>query len=179
VQSLPARERGRQHLFPARRLRPCASAAAVNGSNFSVAMPRAAFCERERHTHLDVRCSVQPRAASKTGGKQRRCESKWRGSFFDDVSGVADNIRKSYDRRAVSSDRRYTTYENVLHNVCLTTTVTGRPDNTPLKITNTFWFFMDDGCLQAGSGTLPVALLTGEASIDGEAPLVGLAYFRG
>jgi hypothetical protein len=26
---------------------------------------------------------------------------------------------------------------------------------------------------------LPVALLTGEASIDGEAPLVGLAYFRG
>ena len=38
---------------------------------------------------------------------------------------------------------------------------------------------MDDGCLQAGSGTLPVALLTGEASLDGEAPLVGLAYFRG
>jgi hypothetical protein len=56
----------------------------------------------------------------------------------------------------------------VLHNVCLTTTVTGKPDNTPLKITNTFWFFMDDGCLQAGSGTLPVALLTGEASIDGD-----------
>jgi len=73
----------------------------------------------------------------------------------------------------------YTSNENVLHNVCLTTTVTGKPDNTPLKITNTFWFFMDDGCLQAGSGALPVALLTGEASIAGEAPLVGLAYFRG
>ena len=73
----------------------------------------------------------------------------------------------------------YTSGQNVLRNVCLTTMVTGNTDNTPLKITNTFWFFMDDGCLQAGNGTLPVALLTGEAPIAGEAPLVGLAYFRG
>ena len=73
----------------------------------------------------------------------------------------------------------YTSGQNVLRNVCLTTMATGNTDNTPLKITNTFWFFMDDGCLQAGNGTLPVALLTGEAPIAGEAPLVGLAYFRG
>ena len=61
----------------------------------------------------------------------------------------------------------YTSGQNVLRNVCLTTMVTGNTDNTPLKITNTFWFFMDDGCLQAGNGTLPVAVLTGEAPIAG------------
>jgi len=73
----------------------------------------------------------------------------------------------------------YDSGQNVLRNVCLTTITTGKTDNTPLKITNTFWFFMDDGCLQAGSGSLPMALLTGETSLNGEAPLVGLAYFRG
>ncbi len=73
----------------------------------------------------------------------------------------------------------YTSGQNVLHNVCLTTSVTGKADNTPLKITNTFWFFMDDGCLQAGNASLPIALLTGEAPLGAEAPLVGLAYFRG
>ncbi|MFZ3217714.1 MAG: glycosyl hydrolase family 28-related protein [Candidatus Acidiferrales bacterium] len=72
----------------------------------------------------------------------------------------------------------YTSNENVLHNVCLTTLVTGQTDNTPLKITNTFWFFMDGGCLQSANNSLPIALLTGETSLAGEAPLVGLAYFR-
>jgi hypothetical protein len=73
----------------------------------------------------------------------------------------------------------YDSGEDVLHNVCLTNSNTGKTDNTPLKITNTFWFFMDDGCLQAATGSLPMALLTGETPIGGEAPLVGLAYFRG
>jgi hypothetical protein len=73
----------------------------------------------------------------------------------------------------------YDSGEDVLHNVCLTNSNTGKTDNTPLKITNTFWFFMDDGCLQAATGSLPMALLTGETPINGEAPLVGLAYFRG
>jgi Pectate lyase superfamily protein len=87
-----------------------------------------------------------------------------------------ENLTINGQNQAISI---YTSNQNVLRNVCLTTTVTGKPDNTPLKITNTFWFFMDDGCLQAGNGRLPVALLTGEAPIAGEAPLVGLAYFRG
>lgn len=87
-----------------------------------------------------------------------------------------ENLTINGQNQAISM---YTSNQNVLRNVCLTTTITGKPDNTPLKITNTFWFFMDDGCLQAGSGALPVALLTGDAPIAGEAPLVGLAYFRG
>jgi len=71
----------------------------------------------------------------------------------------------------------YDSLENVLHNVCLTTNVTGKTDNTPLKITNTFWFFMDGGCLQAGSGSQSIAIFTGETPLSGEAPLAGLAYF--
>ena len=87
-----------------------------------------------------------------------------------------ENLTINGQNQAISM---YTSNQNVLRNVCLTTSVTGKTDNTPLKITNTFWFFMDNGCLQAGSGALPIAVLTGEAPIAGEAPLVGLAYFRG
>jgi hypothetical protein len=46
-----------------------------------------------------------------------------------------------------------------------------------LKITNSFWFFMDGGCLQTLSMTIPVAMFTGETPIAGENPLVGLVYF--
>lgn len=73
----------------------------------------------------------------------------------------------------------YTTGENVLRNVCLTSAATGMTDNAPLKITNTFWFYMEGGCLQTTSSTLPMALITGEASLNGEAPLDGLMYFTG
>jgi hypothetical protein len=71
----------------------------------------------------------------------------------------------------------YASVDNSLRNVCLAVTTSGQTDNTPLKITNSFWFFMDGGCLQGGSMTLPVALFTGETPLTTEAPLVGLAYF--
>src|SRR5579863_3192762 len=87
-----------------------------------------------------------------------------------------ENLTINGQNQAISL---YNSGQDVLHNVCLTTNISGKTDNTPLKITNSFWFFMDDGCLQAGSSSLPMALLTGETSMSGEAPLVGLAYFRG
>ncbi len=67
--------------------------------------------------------------------------------------------------------------EDSLKNVCLTVPTTGQTDNTPLKITNSFWFFMDGGCLQTSSSTVPVGMFTGETPIAGESPLVGLVYF--
>jgi Pectate lyase superfamily protein len=73
----------------------------------------------------------------------------------------------------------YTANENVLRNVCLTSAATGQTDNTPLKITNTFWFYMDGGCLQTTSSTLPMAIFSGETSLHGEAALDGLMYFTG
>ncbi len=71
----------------------------------------------------------------------------------------------------------YASVDNSLKNVCLVVGASGQTDNTPLKITNSFWFFMDGGCLQGGNATLPVALFTGETPLASEAPLVGLAYF--
>lgn len=61
-------------------------------------------------------------------------------------------------------------------NVCLSAVVSGDTDNTPLKITDAFWVWFTGGCLQAASGTLPVAVL------DGELPTgtvgTGLVYFQ-
>ncbi len=71
----------------------------------------------------------------------------------------------------------YASVDNSLRNVCLVVGTSGQTDNTPLKITNTFWFFMDGGCLQTTSMTIPVAIFTGETPLGSEAPLVGLAYF--
>jgi hypothetical protein len=87
-----------------------------------------------------------------------------------------ENLTINSHNQAISI---YTSSENVLHNVCLTTATSGQTDNVPLKITNTFWFYMEGGCLQAGSGSLPLALFTGETPLGTEAPLVGLTYFTG
>src|ERR1700723_1603241 len=97
-------------------------------------------------------------------------------SLFGNVTGsdTFENLTINAHNQAISM---YASNENALRNVCLTTPVTGQTDNTPLKITNTFWFYMDGGCLQAGNGSLPLAEFTGEAPLGIEAPLVGLAYF--
>jgi Pectate lyase superfamily protein len=73
----------------------------------------------------------------------------------------------------------YTTNENSLKNTCLTVRLTGMADNTPLKLTNTFWFFMDGGCLQSGAAgfTQPIGIFTGETPLSIESALVGLAFF--
>jgi hypothetical protein len=49
----------------------------------------------------------------------------------------------------------------IFENVCLTVPVTGLPDNTPLKVTDTFWLWFKGGCLQSGPG-VPTALFTAE-----------------
>jgi len=61
-------------------------------------------------------------------------------------------------------------------NVCMSVIGnTGMYDNTPLKITNSFWIWFKGGCLMAqGSGTTPILIMSGEQSVDGEAPLDGL-----
>jgi Pectate lyase superfamily protein len=89
-------------------------------------------------------------------------------------SNTFENLTINAHNQAISM---YASNENVLRNDCLTTAITGQTDNTPLKITNTFWVYMDGGCLQAGNGSLPLAIFTGEAPLGIEAPLVGLAYF--
>ena len=90
------------------------------------------------------------------------------GAVFSTIWPVAggttwENLTINGLNQAISM---YTANENVLRNVCLTSAATGMTDNTPLKITNTFWFYMDGGCLQATSSTLPMAMFTGETSLQ-------------
>jgi hypothetical protein len=88
----------------------------------------------------------------------------------------------------------YTTFENLdiegynqavvlyndvnvsFRNVCMSVNgVSGMPDNTPLKISNSFWIWYKGGCLMAkDSTTTPIILMTGEQVQDGQAPLNGL-----
>ena len=91
-------------------------------------------------------------------------------------SSTFENLTIDAYNQAISM---YDSNENVLRNVCLTTGATGKTDNTPLKITNGIWEYMYGGCLQAPTGSLPVAIFSGETSLNGEAPLVGLVYFDG
>ena len=67
-----------------------------------------------------------------------------------------------------------------MRNVGLAVATTGLIDNTPLKLTNTFWFeFVDGSALQTQSTKVPVAILTGEGEYGpGIAPQVGLVTFR-
>jgi hypothetical protein len=67
-----------------------------------------------------------------------------------------------------------------MRNVGLAVPTTGLADNTPLKLTNTFWFeFVDGSALQTQSAKVPVAILTGESTYGpGIAPQVGLVTFR-
>ncbi|MGA8142922.1 MAG: glycosyl hydrolase family 28-related protein [Candidatus Acidiferrales bacterium] len=70
----------------------------------------------------------------------------------------------------------YDTIDVSFRNACLAVDgTTGLTDNTPLKITNSFWIWYKGGCLMAnGSTTTPIVLFTGETSVNGEAPLDGL-----
>jgi hypothetical protein len=94
----------------------------------------------------------------------------------------------------VFAARSYTTFENLdiqgfnqavlvrgatsvtFKNVCMAVNgTTGLTDNTPLKITNSFWIWFKGGCLMAnGSTTTPILIMSGEESQYGEAPLNGL-----
>ena len=63
-------------------------------------------------------------------------------------------------------------------NDALAVASTGITDNSPLKITNSFWIWVEGGTLETNSGSIPTLLLTGETSLVGEAPLVGLLTVR-
>ena len=96
-------------------------------------------------------------------------------------SVISPSIENTFENLTIGGHNQaisvYTSVDNSLRNVCLIVLTSGQTDNTPLKITNSFWFFMDGGCLQAGNMTIPVAMFTGETPIASEAPLAGLIYF--
>ena len=72
----------------------------------------------------------------------------------------------------------YTTTGDKLENVNLFVQQTGQPDNSPLEITNTFWFEWHGGeCASAEVSGVYCVLMTGDAQLASEAPLDGLMEF--
>jgi hypothetical protein len=60
----------------------------------------------------------------------------------------------------------YGAVPSILEDVCLSVQATGLPDNTPLKVTDTFWFWYKGGCLQTTSPDIPVGIFTAEKLPD-------------
>ncbi len=72
----------------------------------------------------------------------------------------------------------YTSTGNKLENVNLAVRQTGQPDNQPLELTNLFWFEWHGGeCATAEVQGIYCVLMTGDAPLGNEAPLVGLSEF--
>src|SRR6201981_755658 len=84
-----------------------------------------------------------------------------------------ENLSIAGSNQAVSL---YDTVNVSFRNTCLAVNgATGQTDNTPLKITNSFWIWYKGGCIMAnGSTSTPIVLFTGETPVSGEAPLDGL-----
>src|SRR6185437_2957302 len=96
-------------------------------------------------------------------------------AFTQQENTTVENLALSCHNQCIS------TYDSVgrrFNNDALSVATTGQTDNTPLKITNSFWVWINGGTLQNVGGTLPTLLMTGEASLAGEAPLVGLITVR-
>jgi hypothetical protein len=80
------------------------------------------------------------------------------GLYYPQNGATLTNLTISAYNQAV-----WVTASNIhFYNTCLSTAASGDTDNTPLKISNTFWVYFDGGCLQSGSSTLPVAIYDGE-----------------
>ena len=130
-----------------------------NGTNFSII---GAQFNRPPQTRIQVAPGASPNAAAV-------------------FSVTAPNQQITFENLTIDGHNQalsiYGSTDNTLRNVCLAVPNSGQTDNTALKVTNSFWLFMDGGCLQTAGVTVPVALFTGETSLAGENPLVGLAYF--
>ena len=96
-------------------------------------------------------------------------------AFTQQENDTVENLSLNCRNQCIS------TYDSVLMhftNNALNVATTGQTDNTPLKITNSFWIWINGGTLQNIGGTLPTLLMTGETSLGGEASLVGLITVR-
>jgi Pectate lyase superfamily protein len=63
----------------------------------------------------------------------------------------------------------------IFENVCLTVFDSGMPDNTPLKVTDSFWLWYKGGCLQSAVG-VPTAIFSAEMNQPRSEQLDGLIY---
>lgn len=96
-------------------------------------------------------------------------------TFTSEVHPIIRSILIAGVNQAVAV---YNVAPSLFENVCLSALTTGMPDNTPLKVTDSFWFWYKGGCLQTYSPDVPVAMFTAESlpDIPGAEQLDGLVY---
>jgi hypothetical protein len=70
----------------------------------------------------------------------------------------------------------YASAPTIFENVCLSVNKTDMPDNTPLRITDSFWVWFTHGCLQTNSPDVPVTLFTAD-DLGGPQQQVGNIFF--
>jgi Pectate lyase superfamily protein len=95
--------------------------------------------------------------------------------LINQVGPILRNLTIEGGNQAVAL---YGVAPTVFENVCLDAQATGLPDNTPLKVTDSFWVWFKGGCLQAPLG-VPVAMFTAEIIPDfpQAEQQAGLVYF--
>jgi Pectate lyase superfamily protein len=140
---------------------PCGGLHFQGGNGTNYAMIGAQF-NRAPQTRIQVTSSSNPNAAAVFG------------VTYPNNANTFENLTINGHNQAISV---FNSQDNTLRNSCLAVATSGQTDNTALKVSNSFWFYMDGGCLQTNSATIPVAMFTGETPIAGESPLVGLAFF--
>ena len=96
-------------------------------------------------------------------------------TFTSEVNPIIRSILIAGVNQAVAV---YNVTPSLFENVCLSALTTGMPDNTPLKVTDSFWFWYKGGCLQTYSVDVPVAIFTAEElpNIPDARRLDGLVY---
>jgi hypothetical protein len=96
-------------------------------------------------------------------------------TYFSGVNAIIRSILIAGVNQAVAV---YDVAPSVFQDVCLSAQTTGMPDNTPLKVTDSFWFWFKGGCLQTDSPNVPVGMFTAESlpNISGAEQLDGLVY---
>jgi hypothetical protein len=138
---------------------------------------------------LTIPCALEMQGAWTLGGAQFAELSQ--GSWIQVSMGPNPNSAPAIMVNKVGPILRHLTIDGgnqavalygvaptVFEDVCLAAQPTGLPDNTPLKVTDSFWVWFKGGCLQASLG-IPVAMFTAEIIPDfpQAEPLVGLIYF--
>jgi hypothetical protein len=139
---------------------------------------------------LDIPCTFSMQGAGLSGGAQfgEMAHGAWILVKPGPNPNAAALMTFRYPVRPVISNLTIEGYNqavaiigtapNVFEDVCLSASATGMPDNTPLKVTDTFWIFFTNGCLEAiGSKEVPVALFTAEDLGPDFPRTVGSVYF--
>jgi hypothetical protein len=140
---------------------------------------------------LSIPCTIEIEGSGFTAGPQfsELAPGSWLFVHAGPQPNAAAAITYSYPLHAIIRSINisgfnqavavYSVAPSLFEDVCLQALATGMPDNTPLKVTDSFWFWFRGGCLQTNSTDVPVAMFTAETlpAIPNAGLVSGLLFF--